>query len=91
VNRSGRTFSANKLRETQRYPLLVKLGIPRGGCTAYVTVLPVRCAQTGQHQLWCSVNCDTMMRESRRESTVTSMAISRVMLSQMGLHGLPTN
>jgi integrase len=31
VNRNGRPFSANKLREKQLHPLLVKLGIPRGG------------------------------------------------------------
>jgi integrase len=31
VNREGRPFSANKLREKQLHPLLVKLGIPRGG------------------------------------------------------------
>lgn len=31
VNRDGRPFSANKLREKQLPPLLVKLGIPRGG------------------------------------------------------------
>jgi integrase len=30
-NRSGRAFSANKLREKQLHPLLEKLGIPRGG------------------------------------------------------------
>lgn len=31
VNRNGRAFSANKLREKQLHPLLEKLGIPRGG------------------------------------------------------------
>jgi integrase len=31
VNRRGRPFSANKLREKQLHPLLAKLGIPRGG------------------------------------------------------------
>jgi len=31
VNRRGRPFSANKLREKQLHPLLVKLGIARGG------------------------------------------------------------
>jgi integrase len=31
VNRDGRPFSANKLREKQLHPLLTKLGIPRGG------------------------------------------------------------
>jgi integrase len=31
VNRHGRPFSANKLREKQLHPLLVRLGIPRGG------------------------------------------------------------
>jgi integrase len=31
VNRNGRPFSSNKLREKQLHPLLVKLGIPRGG------------------------------------------------------------
>jgi integrase len=31
VNRRGRPFSANKLREQQLHPLLVKLGIQRGG------------------------------------------------------------
>jgi integrase len=31
VNRRGRPFSANKLREKQLHPLLVKLGIPRCG------------------------------------------------------------
>jgi integrase len=31
VNRERRPFSANKLREKQLHPLLVKLGIPRGG------------------------------------------------------------
>jgi integrase len=31
VNRKGRPLSANKLREKQLHPLLVKLGIPRGG------------------------------------------------------------
>jgi integrase len=31
VNRLGRPFSANKLREKQFHPLLVKLGIPLGG------------------------------------------------------------
>jgi integrase len=31
VNRRGRPFSANKLREKQLHPLLVKLGIQRGG------------------------------------------------------------
>jgi integrase len=30
-NRRGRPFSANKLREKQLHPLLVELGIPRGG------------------------------------------------------------
>ncbi len=31
VNRRGRPFSANKLREKRLHPLLVRLGIPRGG------------------------------------------------------------
>jgi integrase len=31
ANREGRPFSANKLREKQLHPLLVKLGIPRSG------------------------------------------------------------
>jgi len=31
VNRTGRPFSANKLREKVLHPLLEKLGIPRGG------------------------------------------------------------
>ena len=31
VNRNGRPFSANKLREKQLHPLLEKLGIPLGG------------------------------------------------------------
>ena len=31
VNRNGRPFSPNKLREKVLHPLLVKLGIPRGG------------------------------------------------------------
>jgi integrase len=31
ANRKGRPFSANKLREKQLHPLLVRLGIPRGG------------------------------------------------------------
>jgi integrase len=31
VNRRGRAYSANKLREKKLHPLLVKLGIPRGG------------------------------------------------------------
>jgi integrase len=31
VNRRGRPLSANKLREKQLHPLLMKLGIPRGG------------------------------------------------------------
>ena len=31
VNRVGRPLSANKLREKQLHPLLMKLGIPRGG------------------------------------------------------------
>jgi integrase len=31
VNREGRPFSANKLREKQLHPLLMKLGIPHGG------------------------------------------------------------
>jgi integrase len=31
VNHNGRPFSSNKLREKQLHPLLVKLGIPRGG------------------------------------------------------------
>src|SRR5213076_1912872 len=31
VNRRGRPFSANKLREKQLHPLLDALGIPRGG------------------------------------------------------------
>jgi integrase len=31
VNRNGRPFSANKLREKVLHPLLEKLGIPRGG------------------------------------------------------------
>ena len=31
VNRRGRPFSANKLREKVLHPLLVNLGIPRGG------------------------------------------------------------
>ncbi len=31
VNRRGRPFSANKLREHLLHPLLVKLGIPKGG------------------------------------------------------------
>jgi len=31
VNKRGRPYSANKLREKQLHPLLAKLGIPRGG------------------------------------------------------------
>jgi integrase len=31
VNRRGRPYSANKLREKKLHPLLKKLGIPRGG------------------------------------------------------------
>jgi integrase len=31
VNRDGRPYSPNKLREKQLHPLLKKLGIPRGG------------------------------------------------------------
>jgi len=31
VNRNGRAFSANKLREKQLHPLLERLNIPRGG------------------------------------------------------------
>ena len=31
VDRRGKPFSANKLREKQLHPLLVRLGIPRGG------------------------------------------------------------
>jgi integrase len=31
VNRGGRPLSANKLREKQLHPLLMRLGIPRGG------------------------------------------------------------
>jgi integrase len=31
VNRDGRALNANKLRAKQLHPLLVKLGIPRGG------------------------------------------------------------
>jgi integrase len=31
VNKIGRAYSANKLRAKQLHPLLVKLGIPRGG------------------------------------------------------------
>jgi site-specific recombinase XerD len=31
INRRGRLFSVNKLREKVLHPLLVKLGIPRGG------------------------------------------------------------
>ena len=31
ANRKGSPFSANKLREKQLHPLLVRLGIPRGG------------------------------------------------------------
>jgi integrase len=31
VNRNGRPYSANKLREKQLHPLLKRLGIPRGG------------------------------------------------------------
>ena len=31
INRRGRPFSVNKLRERVLHPLLVKLGIPRGG------------------------------------------------------------
>ena len=31
VNKRGRPFSANKLREKQLHPLLERLGIPRGG------------------------------------------------------------
>ena len=31
INRRGRLFSVNKLREKVLQPLLVKLGIPRGG------------------------------------------------------------
>jgi integrase len=30
-NRNGRPYSANKLREKQLHPILLKLGIPRGG------------------------------------------------------------
>lgn len=30
-NMNGQPYSANKLREKQLHPLLVKLGIPRGG------------------------------------------------------------
>jgi site-specific recombinase XerD len=31
INRRGRPFSANKLREKVLHPLLERLGIPRGG------------------------------------------------------------
>jgi integrase len=31
LNRRGRPFSANKLREKVLHPLLVRLGIPKGG------------------------------------------------------------
>src|SRR5208282_3241087 len=31
INQTGRPYSANKLREKQLHPLLVKLGIPHGG------------------------------------------------------------
>jgi integrase len=30
-NKNGRPYSANKLREKQLHPLLLRLGIPRGG------------------------------------------------------------
>jgi integrase len=51
VNRRGRPFSANKLREKALHPLLVKLGIPHGGFHSCVTVQPVPFSQTAQHRL----------------------------------------
>jgi hypothetical protein len=57
VNRRGRPFSANKLREKVLHPLRVKLGIPRGGFHSMcATVQPVPCSQTVQHRLWCRSN-----------------------------------
>jgi integrase len=41
INRRGRPFSANKLREKVLHPLLERLGIPRGGFHSMRTVQPV--------------------------------------------------
>jgi site-specific recombinase XerD len=42
VNKNGRPFSANKLREKILHPLLEKLGIPRGGFHSLI-----HCAASG--------------------------------------------
>ena len=46
VNRNARAFSANKLREKQLHPLLMRLGIHVEDSIPRVTVQPVPCLQT---------------------------------------------
>jgi integrase len=69
VNRNGRPFSANKLREKQLHPLLEKLGIPRGGFHSMRHGAASSLLQTVQPRLLCSGNCGTQTHESRWEST----------------------
>jgi integrase len=80
VNRRGRPFSANKLREKQLHPLLVKLGIARGGFHAARLVQPVLCSQTVRPRLWCRDSYGTVTQGLRWEFTVMSSAMSSAVL-----------
>jgi integrase len=71
INRRGRPFSANKLREKRLHPLLVKWGFHATGSMRHVTVQPVPCLQTVQPRLLCRSICGTVTHASRWESTAT--------------------
>jgi hypothetical protein len=91
VNRRARPFSANKLREKQLHPLLVKLGIPRGGFHSMRHGALVPCSQTVQHRLWCSGSYGTATHGLRWEYTGTWWAISNVMRLRIVQHASPSS
>jgi integrase len=67
VNKLGRPYSANKLREKQLHPLLKRLGIPRGGFHA---ARHGATSEVALHQRWYRSKCAIQMPESRWEFTV---------------------
>lgn len=71
INSRGRPYSANKLRAKVLHPLLVKLGIPRGGFHSMRHGVTVLCWQTAQLRLSCRSNYVTVTHASRWESMRT--------------------
>jgi integrase len=65
VNRNGRAFSANKLREKQLTRCWRSWAFSAAGFIPCVTVQPVPCWQTGQPRLLCKGRCAIQTPESR--------------------------